>query len=310
MVVVVGALALDVVACRERFLPGTSNPADIRWAPGGVGFRIWRRLPAPKLLLTAVGDDPAGRWLEQRLTPGSWSAGNGGGKGRPEECGAARRLDAVILRLPQYHTACYSAFMESGRLLYGAADMRVIERGLTWKRVASLLPALGPHDLLTLEANLAAPLVKALIRRFGRRARAVFEGVSVEKLLRHEPNLRDLYLLCTNEDELKALRARSAPASRRSGSGWLEAFMGSRRIEHWLVGRGRRGARLYSLGRGGRMGVINQAPTCVVRAPDTTGAGDRLLAAVLARLGRGGSPEKVLPAAMREVEKAIEEGRL
>jgi sugar/nucleoside kinase (ribokinase family) len=292
MTVVVGALALDVVACRKRFLPGTSNPADIHWAAGGVGFRIWRSLPAPKLLITAVGEDPAGRWLAGQLR-------SSGGKPLPG-----------LLVLRRQPTACYCALMQAGRLLYGAADMRVIERGLTWKRVAPLLPALGPHDLLVLEANLAAPLVKALVRRFGRRARAVFEGVSVEKLLRHAPNLRDLFLLCTNEDELEALRACSAPGCRKGGSGWVGAFMRSRRIDHWLVGRGRRGARLYSLSREGRLGLISQAPERVLRASDTTGAGDRLLAAVLARLVRGGSTEQALPAAMREVEKAIEEGRL
>ncbi len=67
MIVVVGAAAVDLIARRERFLAGTSNPAAIRWAPGGVGYRIWRRLPAPRLLLSAVGDDPAGRWLEKRI---------------------------------------------------------------------------------------------------------------------------------------------------------------------------------------------------------------------------------------------------
>jgi len=305
VVVVIGALALDVVACRRRFLPATSNPSDIRWAPGGVGYRIWRHLPGPKRLVTAVGEDPAGRWLAERL-------GTARGAGRP---------GVGLLVLPKQPTACYSALMQDGRLLYGAADMRIIEHGLTWRRVAPLLPALGPQDLLVLEANLAPELVSRLIRRFGGRTRLVFESVSVEKLLRHQEHLRELYLLSANREELAALRARlGSPArggqsgrrsgSQRRGEGWLRAFLEERRIAHLLEGRGRLGVRLYALSAGGRMRVKEQGPGRVVRSRDTTGAGDLLLAAVLAGLARGGSPETALPAAVRQVEKAIEEGRL
>ena len=38
--------------------------------------------------------------------------------------------------------------MQSGRLLYGAADMEVIERGLTAARLKAHLPPLGSTDLL------------------------------------------------------------------------------------------------------------------------------------------------------------------
>ncbi len=298
MVVVIGALALDVVACRRRFLPATSNPSDIRWAPGGVGYRIWRRLAAPKLLITAVGEDPAGRWLAERLRSAR-------GAGRAGAGGAGVRL----LALPKQPTACYTALMQDGRLLYGAADIRIIERGLTWRRVAPLLPGLGTRDLMVLEANLAPELVSRLIRRFGGRTRLVFESVSIEKLLRHRESLRDLYLLSANREELAALRARlGCPTGR--GEGWLRAFLEERRIAHLLEGRGRLGVRLHTLSAGGRMRVAEQKAAHVVSAPDTTGAGDLLLAALLARLGRGGSPEAALPAAARQVEKAIEEGRL
>jgi sugar/nucleoside kinase (ribokinase family) len=306
MIVVIGALALDVVACRERFLAGTSNPATIRWQPGGVGYRIWRRLPAPKRFITAVGEDPAGRWLAGRLGPAA-------GMGRAG-LGPERRLgpqsDARLQVLPGQRTACYCAFMQAGRLLYGAADMQVIERGLTWGRVAALLPELGAEDLLVVEANLAPSLVSQVIRRHGARTRLVFESVSVEKLLRHEPHLRDLYLLSANREELAALRSRLGSASARNNAGWLRAFQGERRIAHLLVPRGRRGARLYRLDAQGRVRVTEVPPCRVVSAADTTGAGDLLLAALLSRLGGGRGPAQALPEAMREVERALERGRL
>jgi sugar/nucleoside kinase (ribokinase family) len=210
--------------------------------------------------------------------------------------------------------------MESGRLLYGAADMEVIERGLSLARLRAHLPPLGPADLLVLEANLSPRLVGGLIGRCAKSTRVVFEAVSVEKLLRHEPGLRDLYLLSVNEAEVRALRARVAPQVR--GLAWVAPFLARRRIAHLLVPRGRRGALLHTLGPGGRLRSASFVPTRQVRAVDSTGAGDRLLAALLARLvsaessgpeqSPGDAPlvERLLPAAMREVERALEEGTL
>ena len=308
MIVVVGAAAVDVVARRERYVAGTSNPAAIRWAPGGVGYRIWRRLPAPKLLLSAVGDDLAGRWLEGKIGVRRRPAPAGSGRGPRGGRGRARRQDATLLRLRGFPTACYTALMESGRLLYGAADMEVIEQGLTGARLRAHLPPLGPSDLLVLEANLSPALVAELLRRFAGRTRVVFEGVSVEKLLRHEPGLRDLFLLSVNADEARALRGRVAPRAR--GEGWVDGFLAERRVAHLLVGQGPRGARLYACAADGRVRGLAAAPARVIRVPDTTGAGDRLLAALLARLARGVAPVRALPLAMREVEKALEEGTL
>ena len=302
MVVVVGAAAVDLVARRGRFLEGTSNPAAIRWTTGGVGYRIWRRLPAPRLLLSAVGDDPAGRWLEQAIGAETRrSRGQGSGRQRLAS-------QAVLLRLPRQATACYCALMQSGRLLYGAADMTVIERGLTLPRLGPRLPSLGAEDLLVLEANLAPGLVRALLGRFAGRTRVVFEAVSVEKLLRHEPGLRGLYLLSVNREEAGALRGRVAPGT--GGERWIAQFLHQRGIANLLVPSGASGVRLHSLRPDGRVHSVHFAPARVVRARDSTGAGDRLLAAVLARVGGGTSSARAVPAAMREVEKALEEGTL
>jgi sugar/nucleoside kinase (ribokinase family) len=79
---------------------------------------------------------------------------------------------------------------------------------------------------------------------------------------------------------------------------------------------------LHTLGPDGRLHSASFAPARRVRVEDSTGAGDRLLAALLARMvraGRAGSArsaggstpvERILPAAMREVERALEEGTL
>jgi hypothetical protein len=112
--------------------------------------------------------------------------------------------------------------MQSGELLYGAADMEVIERGLSWQRLRARLPALAGRDFLVLEANISPALAAALIRHLGGRTRLVFESVSVEKLLRHAEGLRDLFILSANETESRALAL--------SGGGSEKAAAGSRAV--------------------------------------------------------------------------------
>ena len=102
MICVIGALAVDLLISRERFRKGTSNPASMRFSPGGVGYRIYSHLEGPKMLFTALGSDVVGKWLIENLD-------------QPQGVNP--------LFLDQHTTACYCALMQSGELLYGAADM-------------------------------------------------------------------------------------------------------------------------------------------------------------------------------------------
>ncbi len=299
MIFVFGAVAVDVLALRERFVRGTSNPAEIRLTVGGVGYRIFRYLGCRKRFVGAVGRDALGRWLEERLS---------GEEG------------VRLLLLPAYPTACYCAFLESGELLYAASDMRISEH-LRWELLQEELDKVVEGDFLVLEANLSPGLVEDLIARLGSGIRIVFEAVSVEKLLRHWTGLKDLFLLSCNEDEFNALFS-------EAGSADLGKWMRSRRIARILVTRGPEGLTLYSLDR---FAVLVAAPSEREAAPsereaalhtidfnpgrrveeeDTTGAGDRLLSELLSRLAEGQDVEKALPPAMREVERALKEGCL
>jgi sugar/nucleoside kinase (ribokinase family) len=276
---VIGASAFDAVARRKRFLRGTSNPAEIRLAAGGVGYRIFSALEEPKMFITALGPDPLGEWLKGRLL---------------QEPGA------VPLTLAGYRSACYLALMEAGELLYGAADMAVIEEGLDWGRVEPHLPELGEADLLVLEANLAPALVRLVLGRFAGRTRVVFESVSVEKLLRHAPTLQGLYLLSGNEEEIRGL------ASDPAEEGWAQGLLEQRNLENLLITRGRRGARLHRRSDPGK--PLELPPARLVATRDSTGAGDRLLAGILNGLDRGQELPGAVASAMRKVEQALEEG--
>ena len=60
MIWVVGAVAIDMVAVREKFLDGTSNPSDIRLGLGGVGYRIFSNLETPRRFIQALFDATEG----------------------------------------------------------------------------------------------------------------------------------------------------------------------------------------------------------------------------------------------------------
>jgi sugar/nucleoside kinase (ribokinase family) len=330
MICIVGALAVDLLIHKERFLKGTSNPASIRFIGGGVGYRIYSHLDGPKMLFTALGSDVFGKWLLENAADPQW-------------------VNPIFL--DQYPTACYCALMQSGELFYGAADMAVIEQGLTWERLRARLPDLGDRDYLVLEANLAPDLVRSLIRHAGKKTRVVFESVSVEKLLRHARNLNNLYLLAGNQAEFRALgdwfadglfvvkesgdsvphqgstagptagsgrggrSGRSAAASggeaasvRASRSDrWVQDYLAEMRIEQLLVTRGRRGVRLYRRDEGRRLDI---PPGRLVETADTTGAGDTLMSAYLEALGQEVDAAGALRKAVSRVERSIEEGTL
>jgi sugar/nucleoside kinase (ribokinase family) len=306
MICIVGALAVDLLISRDRFVKGTSNPSSILLTPGGVGYRIYSHLQSPKMLFTALGSDVFGKWLIENIDQPQW-------------------VNPIFL--DQYSTSCYCALMQSGELLYGAADMTVIEEGLSWPRLRARLPELGEKDFLVVEANLSAELVRSLIHYMGRKTRVVFESVSVEKLLRHSDVLKNLFLLTGNEEEFKALgktytttgddKKFDISAGRGSQSdSWVQIFLEERRIERLLVTRGRRGVRLYqrdlptAADRGKNQGPLIIPPNRVIETVDTTGAGDRLLSTFLEAVDGEAAIEDALKQAVGSVELAIEEGDL
>jgi sugar/nucleoside kinase (ribokinase family) len=102
-----------------------------------------------------------------------------------------------------------------------------------------------------------------------------------------------LYLLTPTAEELHALTEDVPP------------FMAEKRILNILVTRGSEGAHLY---RGG--GREDFAPSVVVRAQDTTGAGDLLLAALLSRLHEGEEMAAAVRSSMIFVEERLQRGAL
>ena len=275
MVWVVGAVAIDMIAVRERFLEGTSNPSDISLGLGGVGYRIFSNLESPRRFITALADDPISRWAREALEAGG----------------------DVVLQLIKGSNAgppLYLALMESGSLKVAASDFRIVEEALSSDFVTRHVGEPGLKDFLVLDANLSPKLLAALIRRYAAQTRLVFESVSVEKALRHLDALQDLYLVTPTEEEMDALAGSDIPG-----------FMSDRRIQNVLVKRGSAGASLY------RAAIREDfAPSVIVPVRDTTGAGDLLLSGLLSRLHRGEELSAAVRGSMLAVEARLQRGDL
>lgn len=271
--IVVGALAIDLIAVRQRFLDGTSNPSDIRMGLGGVGYRVFSNLEVPRRFITALGVDPISRWAREAL----------------EDDG-----DVAIQQVATGEAGppLYLALMESGNLKVAASDFRIVEESLSPAFVDAHVGEPGPSDYLVLDANLAPALMERLLRRHALRTHVVFEPVSVEKARRHAAILRGLSLMTPTTEEMEAL----CP-------GDVATFMHERQIEAVLVTRGEKGATLHTGGR-----RVEMPPATVVHARDTTGAGDLLLAFLLSRLHEGAAIEAAASSAMRSVEARLQGG--
>jgi ribokinase len=271
MIWVVGAACVDIVARRDAFVSGTSNPSRIGVEVGGVGRRVHRALTSPARLLTALGDDPLSGVAVRELTADP---------------------SATVRVVPGSGPSVYLAIMEAGRLAVGASSMAAVER-LSEADVLAWMGEPAAVDLLVLDANLAPGLVASLVDRFARRLRVVLEPVSVEKATRCRDALHDLYLVTPTAEEAEAL----------AGGDDLAAWLAGRSIAGAVVTHGPAGATLHANGR-----VRDFAPGRVVAAADTTGAGDRLLAALLDGLHGGLGMDAALRAAMETVEAWLEKG--
>ncbi len=136
MIQVVGAVGIDLIAMREVFLDGTSNPSDIRMGLGGVGYRIFSNLEGPKRFITALAADPISRWAREAL-----------------EADGSVIIQSVTDK--EARPPLYLALMESGSLKVAASDFRIIEqalsadfvRALSWRAGACGLPHPGRKSL-------------------------------------------------------------------------------------------------------------------------------------------------------------------
>lgn len=238
---------------------GTSNPAAQRETPGGVARNVAEnlaRLGLPTQLITAVGDDAAGRaLLEHAASAGLSTQGS--------------------LLAGDANTGSYTAVLdEAGQMLLALAAMPLADR-LTPEFLRRSSAQRAQARLTVLDLNLPADSVALLLQEARERGHALLAvAVSEPKMDRLPADLRGLQCLILNRGELQAL----APAAH----GDAEAALAQLHA---------RGLRQIVLTQGAAGVICSQAglPAEALSAPavpvlDVTGAGDAFAAGVCAGL--------------------------
>jgi pseudouridine kinase len=260
-VICIGGATLDR-KCRMLgpLLPGTSNPVTGSRAFGGVARNVSENLARLGLrvaLATVVGDDDAGRDLVKHLA------------------GIGIDTHPVIAKSAQ-RTAEYTAVLNAdGSLAFGLADMAVLD-AFSPSDIARLEPEFDQASWVFTDCNLPALTLAHLIsmaRTNGFRLAA--DAVSVAKAERLPRDLTGISLLFLNRDEAAAILGESldptdaAQALRERGAAMVVLTDGA----NGLVATDQTGVR--------------KVPAHTAPVKDVTGAGDALIAAVLAGLIAG-----------------------
>jgi pseudouridine kinase len=264
-VMCIGAANLDrKLRTLAAIQPGTSNPASAEEVYGGVARNIAEnlaRLNLPTALLTAVGDDGAGRSLQEHA----------------ERAGIDTRGS---LKLQDAATGTYTAILDdNGELVVALADMALYDR-ITPEFLASRAPQRAAAAMTVADLNLPADSIALLLDN----ARTdnvplVIVAVSQPKMARLPQNLRGLRLLILNRGELETRAGRALPteADVRDACREVQA-QGAQDV---IVTCGSQG--VYHT----RNGELAWLAAHQVEVVDVTGAGDAFSAAVCWSLYQG-----------------------
>jgi pseudouridine kinase len=249
----------------------TSNPARAEEVVGGVARNIAEnlaRLGTPVALLTALGDDAAGRTLQAHA----------------EEAGIDTRGS---LRLTNTCSGTYTAVLDDrGEMLLALADMQLYE-ALTPQFLASRQPQRAAAALTVSDLNLPREAIATLLKDARRDGIAlVLVAVSQPKMTRLPEDLTGLCLLILNRGELETRVGRPLPADADLEAACREVrAQGARQI---IVTCGQGGV-FYTLNDDtlSAGGGLAHLPAHKVKTVDVTGAGDAFAAAVCWSLYQG-----------------------
>jgi pseudouridine kinase len=260
-VTVVGGANMDVGAQTDTpLLPGDSTPGHIHYAPGGVGRNIAEnlaRLGVPVQLVSVVGDDAFGVQLIAST--------------------AAVGVDmSATVRLPGQRTATYlSMHGPDGDMALAVNDMAILER-VTPAFCSQHLPAQAPGMLQLMDCNLPEATLAYLL---GLERESVVDGVSVAKCQRVRHHLQGLFLLKGNRLEAQAWTG-LAVNTPEEGMRAAQALH-SKGVQRVVVSLGGQGVCWCDAD-----GVASFQAAREVPVVNTTGAGDALLAGIVAALQR------------------------
>jgi len=247
---------------------GTSNPACAEEVPGGVARNIAEnlaRLGTPVALLTALGDDAAGRTLQAHA----------------EEAGIDTRGS---LRLSNTCSGTYTAVLDDrGEMLLALADMQLYE-ALTPQFLVSRQPQRAAAALTVVDLNLPRDAIATLLRDARRDGvPLVIVAVSQPKMARLPDDLTGLRLLILNRGELETRVGRALPTGADLALACRDVrAQGAQQI---IVTGGRSG--VFFTRKDDDGAGLDHLAAHEVNTVDVTGAGDAFAAAVCWSLYQG-----------------------
>ncbi|MBO0344957.1 carbohydrate kinase family protein [Roseibium sp. CAU 1637] len=264
-VVCIGAVHWDMVVHASRqILPDTSTPGRLTQGPGGVATNVARavkKLGATTHLIGAVGDDPAGRALEDLL--------------------AAEHISSHLLHLSGAMTGHYLALHNpDGSLPAACIDDQLLAAIDPAAFAAKMKECQADRlaNICFLDANLSAAQAEAILGTIDPETMVAADAVSAAKAPRLAPHLPHIGLLFLNRAEAIAL------------TGLREDVDISSLIKA-LHDKGSHAVALtdgaHGLWLGESRGEILHFSPPSVAVTDVTGAGDALIAGMLSALNRG-----------------------
>ncbi len=247
---------------------GCSNPASQTETPGGVARNVAEtltRLGLPTELITAVGDDPAGRSLLSAAT-------------------AVGLTTTGSLVAQDVATSSYTALLDpQGQLLLALAAMPLAER-LTPEFLAASKGRREQAQLMLVDLNLPEESLAMLFGEARAQGKTLLAlAVSEAKMDRLPADLRGLQCLLLNDGELQALFGNSL------GQAEALAELHRRGVPQVLLTMGAAGVICSQRGSSVQL-FPEQQPTVI----DVSGAGDAFAAGVCAGLYR--QPQDLLQA--------------
>ncbi|MEI4487119.1 PfkB family carbohydrate kinase [Frigidibacter sp. MR17.14] len=276
----IGALNRDLIARHDGPLPaGADRPGRIEARAGGVAFNVARALAREGLavaLLAALGSDAEGAALATEA--------------------AAEGIDtAGLIRMPGRASDRYLAIEAGGRLHAAIADTATLEAaGPRILAAVGAWPA-GPAALTVIDGNLPVPVLEALARapRLGAVALVSAGDGKAARLAGffHRPATR----FHLNRTEAEALLARPLADAATAARALRDAG-----AHEALVTDG-----AATLAWAAPEGTLRRDPP-PARARQATGAGDRLLASLIAALYRGADRAAALDAALAAARAHVE----
>ncbi len=188
-IVCIGAANLDIHGFSDRsLLARESNPGEVHRSAGGVARNIAEnlsRLGHEVSLVTALGDDPGGRYLN-------------------ESCEALGIDTSRSITVPGVETSTYISINDTdGDMALALSDMRILD-SLTTAHLDDIADWIDGSSAIVIDAGLTPGCIRFIAERF-RKKRVFVNPVSMSKCERMRKVVGKFHSLCMNQAEASEL---------------------------------------------------------------------------------------------------------